>query len=60
MFSTDDLIQYAMDSSIRFQTKEEELEFLKKTKPILRDEILTCYQYLQEKGLLEEYKNYRG
>jgi len=60
MSSVDSLIQYAIDSSNHFQSEKEELDHLRKTKPILRDELLTCYQYLQEKGLLEEFKEYRG
>lgn len=49
-----------MDSNIKFESVNDELEHLRKTKPILRDELLTCYQYLKEKGLLDDYKNYRG
>lgn len=56
----DEFIQYAMDSNIKFESVNDELEHLRKTKPILRDELLTCYQYLKEKGLLDDYKNYRG
>ena len=41
-------------------TADEELEFYRQTKPILRDEILTCYRYLEEKGLLDDYRSYRG
>lgn len=56
----DEFIQYAMDSNIKFESVNDELEHLRKTKTILRDELLTCYQYLKEKGLLDDYKNYRG
>lgn len=56
----DEFIQYAMDLNIKFESVNDELEHLRKTKPILRDELLTCYQYLKEKGLLDDYKNYRG
>lgn len=60
MISMDNLIQFAMQSDVKFRTSEEELEHLRNTKPILRDELLTCYQYLKEQGLLEDYKQYRG
>lgn len=60
MISMDELIKYALDTSIKFETEKEELIHLQKTKPILRDELLTCYQYLCEKGLMDEYKEYRG
>ena len=35
-------------------------DYLQRTKPILRDEILTCYSFMEEKGLLEEYFLYKG
>ena len=41
----DRLIQYAMQESTE-GTTDEDLEFYRQTKPILRDEILTCYRYL--------------
>ena len=59
MISVDRLIQFAMEDYPNDDEKEE-MAVLRQTKPILRDEILTCYQYLREKGLLEEYKSYRG
>lgn len=59
MISMDRFIQFAMED-FKNGTEKEELEFLRQTKPILRDELLTCYQYLNEKGLLEDYKSYRG
>jgi len=55
----DRLIQYAMQE-FHEGTADEELEFYRQTKPILRDEILTCYRYLEEKGLLDDYRSYRG
>jgi len=57
--NVDRLIQYAMQEFPE-GTTDEELEFYRQTKPILRDEILTCYQYLEEKGLLDDYRSYRG
>lgn len=57
--TVDQLVQFAMEDFPNGNEKEE-LEFLRQTKPILRDEILTCYQYLKEKGLLDEYRSYRG
>ena len=44
----DRLIQYAMQESPEGIT-DEELELYRQTKPILRDEILTCYRYLEKK-----------
>ena len=42
----DTLLAYAINSPAKFKTDKEELEYLRSTKPILRDELLTCYQFL--------------
>ena len=55
----DMLINYAMQD-FQHGTIDEELDFYRQTKTVLRDEILTCYQYLDEKGLLDDYREYRG
>lgn len=57
--NVDRIVQYAMQEFLE-GTTDEELEFYRQTKPILRDEILTCYRYLEEKGLLDNYRSYRG
>ena len=57
--NVDRLIQYAMQE-LPEGTTDEELDFYRQTKPILRDELLTCYRYLEEKGLLDDYRSYRG
>jgi len=56
----DTLLAYAINSPAKFKTDKEELEYLRSTKPILRDELLTCYQFLEEQGLIEKYKEFRG
>ena len=43
----DTLLAYAINSPAKFKTDKEELEYLRSTKPILRDELLTCYQFLE-------------
>jgi len=60
MISMDKIIEFAMDSTIQFKSEKEELSHLQNTKPILRDELLTCYAFLREKGLWDEYEEYRG
>lgn len=55
----DRLIQYAMQESPE-GTTDEESEFYRQTKPIFRDEIVTCYRYLEKKGLLDDYRSYRS
>lgn len=59
MIDTDKLIQFALEE-YKMDTMEEEINHLRSTKCILRDELLTVYEYLKTKGLLDEYKDYRG
>ena len=60
MISIDELIQFAMDSKMQFSSDKDELLYLKNTRPIIRDELLTCYQFLKDQGLYEKYIEYRG
>lgn len=63
-FSDDDpadsLIAYAMITPKEFRSSGDETEYLKQTRPILRDELYTCYEFLDSKGLLKDFKIYRG
>ena len=43
-----------------FRSESEELKHLRSARAILGDEILTVYEFLEEKGLLDAYKNYRN
>lgn len=47
-----------MPENINFP--KDELDYLSQVKPVLRDEVYTCYEYSESKGLLDEYKKYRG
>lgn len=52
---------YATMADVPFKiSDQEELALLRKTKPILRDEILTCYQFIKENGLWKKFEDYRG
>lgn len=55
----DTLIEYAIQDADDLP-ENEQLEYYRNTRPILRDEILTLYQWIREKGLEEEYIYYRG
>ena len=59
MIDTDKLIQFALDE-YKIDSIEEELNHLRSTRCILRDELLTVYEYLKTKGLMDAYKEYRG
>ncbi|MBR2189477.1 MAG: hypothetical protein IJ860_08750 [Eubacterium sp.] len=48
-----------MKEDRQFKTEKEELEYLRTTKPFLRDEILSCYTFLEEQGMLSRYFNER-
>ncbi len=55
----DDFIAEAMRTDVKFQTLAEELHYQRISRITLKNELLTCYQYLKEKGLLELYRAYR-
>ncbi len=42
-----------------FKDKDEKLSFLESARNILKDELFTCYYFLKQKGLLEDYHRYR-
>lgn len=56
----DEFIAEAMRTDIKYDTTSDAIDHLCSIRHILKDEILTCYQFLKEKGLLQEYHNYRG
>lgn len=58
--SMDEFIAEAMRMDLKFQTPEEELEYLRTARITLRNEILTCYEYLKKRGALESYQHYRN
>lgn len=58
--SMDEFIAEAMRIDLKFQTPEEELEYLRRARITLRNEALTCYEYLRKQGALESYQHYRN
>ena len=57
--SMDEMISDFMRSDIGFRSKEDAIDYYKRAQSVLRDEILTCYMYLKEHGLLSEYHKFR-
>ena len=55
----DEMICDFMRKDVRFKSDKEALEYYTRAQSVLGDEILTCYQYLKEQGLLNEYHRYR-
>ncbi len=56
----DEFIAGFMRPDIKFKSEDEELKHLRTAQSILRDELLTAYNYLNEQGLLKSYKEYRN
>lgn len=56
----DPMIYDAMRMFIGFQDKTAELQFMRSARMTLRNELLTAYDYMARKGLLEGFKEYRG
>lgn len=44
-----------MKSDRVFKTQQEELEYLKTTRPFLCEEIMSCFTFLEENGMLSRY-----
>lgn len=59
-FSGDEFIANFMVPDYSFESEKDELKHLKNAQSVLRDELLTAYEFLEEKGLLGEYKSYRS
>lgn len=49
-----------MRPDIAFESESDEIEHLRRAQSLLRNEILIAYKFLDEKHLLETYKEYRG
>ena len=56
----DEMISDFMRKDIRFKSDKDALDYYKRAQSVLRDELLTCYQYLKENGRLQDYHDYRG
>lgn len=57
--SMDKFISEAMRTDLIFPDDSSKFIFLKSAQITLRNELLTCYQFLKEKGLLQEYHFFR-
>lgn len=57
--SVNEFIAEAMRTDIKFKTLAEELQYQRTSRTTLMDELLTCYQFLNEQDLLWQYAAYR-
>jgi len=56
----DEMICDFMRKDIGFRSDKDALDYYKRAQSVLRDELLTCYQYLKDNGRLQDYHDYRG
>ena len=49
-----------MIPDLPFDSEKSELKHLRSAQSVLRDEILTAYEFMNEEGILQSYKAYRG
>lgn len=55
----DDFVSEAMRTDLQFRKDSDELQYLRISRMTLKNEVLTCYEFVKEKGLLKEYHEYR-
>ena len=56
----DEFIAEAMRTDLKFKTLAEELQYQRTSRITLINELLTCYQYLNEHDMLLLYEVYRN
>lgn len=57
--SMDEFISEAMRTDIKMNVNQETINYLNASRITLKNEVLTCYQFLKEKNLLQDYHQYR-
>ena len=57
--SMDEFISEAMRTDIKMNMNQKTINHLNTLRITLKNEVLTCYQFLKEKNLLEDYHKYR-
>lgn len=60
LITMDEFISEEMRTDIKFHTLVEEVHFLQYSRITLKNELLTCYGYLQQRGIEELYHAYRA
>lgn len=56
----DEFIAEAMRTDLQFKTLSEELQYQRTSRITLMNELLICYQYLKDHGMLWSYEAYRN
>jgi len=55
----DEFIAEAMRNDVKFKTLAEELNYQRAARITLKNELLTCYEFLKQQDLLWRYEAYR-
>lgn len=55
----DEFVEEAMRNDIKISVSQKSIDYLNTSRITLKNEVLTCYQFMKEKGLLETYHKYR-
>ncbi len=58
--SMDEFIAEAMRTDLKFKTLAEELHYQRTSRITLKNELLTCYEFLKQRNLLLLYEAYRN
>ena len=58
--SIDNMIFDATRKDLSYDDESEQLRYLNNSKAILTSELFTCYYFLKQKNLLEEYQKKRN
>lgn len=58
--SIDEFIAEAMRTDLKFKTLAEELNYQRASRITLKNELLTCYEFLKQRDLLWRYEAYRN
>ena len=57
--SMDEFITEAMRTDISIDNSQQTIDYLNTSRVTLKNEVLTCYQFLKDQGLLQAYHAYR-
>ena len=57
--SVRELIAEATRTDLKISDKDQKMNYLEMCKSVLTSELYTCYQFMKDHGMLEEYIYYR-
>ncbi len=57
--SMDEFIAEATRKDLKFETDIDKLKYMETSRVTLINELFTCYEFLKERNMLQQYKKYR-